>query len=59
VLSPVSAAGKVTSLVPELDGGIFTRFDLSFDAKKVVFGYKRKTEYSASTKLISTRLKGR
>ena len=42
VLSPVSADGKVTSLVPELDGGIFTRFDLSFDAKKVVFGYKRK-----------------
>jgi len=42
VLSPVAADGKVTSLVPELDGGIFTRFDLSFDAKKVVFGYKRK-----------------
>jgi hypothetical protein len=42
VLSPVSAEGKITSLVPELDGGIFTRFNLSFDAKKVVFGYKRK-----------------
>ena len=42
VLSPVSPGGKVTSLVGELDGGIFTRFDLSFDAKKVVFGYKRK-----------------
>ncbi len=38
----VSPAGQITSLVPELDGGIFTRFDLSFDAKKVVFGYKKK-----------------
>ena len=44
VLSPVSPEGKVTSLVPELDGGIFTRFDLSFDATKVVFGYKKKDE---------------
>ena len=42
VLSPVSADGKVTSLVPELDGGLFDRFDLSFDARKVVFGYKKK-----------------
>ncbi|MDP6045949.1 MAG: hypothetical protein QGG25_10100 [Phycisphaerae bacterium] len=40
VLSPVSADGKVTSLVPELDGGLFDRFDLSYDAKKVVFGYR-------------------
>ena len=44
VLSPVSPQGKVTSLVPELDGGIFTRFDLSFDAKRVVFGYKGEDE---------------
>ncbi len=42
VLSPVTAAGKVTKLVGELDGGIFSRFDLSFDAKKVIFGYKKK-----------------
>ncbi|MHC4754933.1 MAG: HzsA-related protein [Planctomycetota bacterium] len=32
--------GKVTELVPELEGGIFGRFDLSFDAKRVVFDYK-------------------
>jgi len=32
--------GKVTDLVPELEGGIFGRFDLSFDAKRVVFDYK-------------------
>ena len=33
--------GKVTELVPELNGGLFSRFDLSFDAKKIVFGYKK------------------
>jgi len=42
ILSPVAPDGKVTSLVPELDGGLFNRFDLSFDAKKVVFSYKMK-----------------
>ena len=41
ILSPVSPRGKVTPLVPELDGGLFDRFDLSFDAKKVVFGYRK------------------
>ena len=44
VLSPVSTDGKVTPLVLELDGGLFDRFDLSFDAKKVVFGYKKLDE---------------
>jgi hypothetical protein len=42
VLSPVGPGGKVTNLVSELDGGLFDRFDLSWDAKKVVFGYKKK-----------------
>ncbi|HUT93029.1 MAG TPA: hypothetical protein VMY37_26430 [Thermoguttaceae bacterium] len=32
--------GKVTELVPELAGGIFDRYDLSFDARRVTFGYK-------------------
>jgi len=41
VLSPVKPGGKVTELVPELDGGRFDRFDLSFDATKVVFAYKK------------------
>jgi len=41
VLSPVSPDGKVTKLVPELDGGVFGRFDLSFDATKVVFCYAK------------------
>ncbi len=41
VLSPVAPDGKVTPLVPELDGGLFDRFDLSFDGKRVVFGYKK------------------
>ena len=41
VLSPVKPDGKVTELVPELNGGLFGRFDLSFDAKKVLFSYKK------------------
>jgi len=41
VLSPVSPEGKVTSLVPELEGGLFGRFDLSYDAKKLIFTYKK------------------
>jgi len=44
ILSPVSPDGKVAPLVPELEGGLFDRFDLSFDAKKVVFGYKKAPE---------------
>ncbi len=35
------ADGKVTELVPSLAGGIFDRFDLSFDGLRVVFGYKK------------------
>jgi len=42
ILSPVSPEGKVTTLAGELDAGVFSRFDLSFDAKKVVFGYRAK-----------------
>ncbi len=34
-------SGAVTVLVPELDGGVFNRFDLSFDAKTVLFDYKK------------------
>ncbi len=32
--------GRVTELVPSLKDGIFGRYDLSFDGKRVVFGYK-------------------
>ena len=32
--------GTVTELVKELDGGWFGRFDLSFDARKIVFDWK-------------------
>ena len=41
ILSPVSPDGKVTKLVPELDGGTFGRFDLSFDTTRVIFCYKK------------------
>jgi hypothetical protein len=44
VLSPVTPDGKVTELVPELNGGLFSRFDLSYDAKRIVFGYKKKNK---------------
>ena len=40
VLSPVIPDGKVTELVPELCSGIIGNYDLSHDAKKVVFSYK-------------------
>ncbi len=38
------ADGKVTELVPQLEGGIFGRFDLSFDARRVTFDYKPRQE---------------
>ena len=47
VLSPVAPGGKVTQIAPQLAGGLFGRFDLSFDAKRVVFAYRKdlKTNY--------------
>jgi len=33
--------GKVTELIKELKGGVFGRFDLSYDAKKLVFAWKK------------------
>jgi len=41
ILSPVAPNGRVRELVPQFAGGLFGRFDLSFDAKKVVFAYKK------------------
>ena len=41
ILSPVAPDGRVRELVPQLAGGLFGHFDLSFDAKKVVFAYKK------------------
>ncbi|NQT15690.1 MAG: hypothetical protein HQ582_23235, partial [Planctomycetes bacterium] len=32
---------KVTDLIPEMKDGIFGRFDLHFDAKKIVFDWKK------------------
>jgi hypothetical protein len=32
--------GAVKDVVPQLTGGVFDRFDLSFDAERVVFGYR-------------------
>ncbi|MDP6523269.1 MAG: hypothetical protein QGH15_03515 [Kiritimatiellia bacterium] len=33
--------GKVTDLIPDMEGGIFGRFDLHFSAKKIVFDWKK------------------
>jgi len=44
VLSPVAPEGKVTEIAPQLAGGLFGRFDLSFDAKRVVFAYRKDTK---------------
>jgi len=33
--------GEVRELVPSLAGGVFERFDLSFDARRVVFAWKK------------------
>ena len=35
------ADGSVRELVPELEGGVFDRYDLSFDAQRIAFGYRR------------------
>ena len=47
VLSPVAPHGKVTEVAPQLGTGLFGQFDLSWDAKKVVFAYMKneKTNY--------------
>jgi hypothetical protein len=42
ILSPVVAGGTVTEVAPQLTEGLFGQFDLSFDAKKVVFAYVKK-----------------
>lgn len=36
--------GRVTELLPQLRGGITDRYDLSFDGRRVVFGYKSSPE---------------
>ena len=35
------ADGRVRQVVPQLAGGVFDRYDLSFDATRIVFGYRR------------------
>ena len=35
------ADGRVRKIVPQLEGGVFDRYDLSFDAQRIVFGYRR------------------
>jgi len=35
------ADGRVREIVPQLAGGVFDRYDLSFDARRILFGYRR------------------
>jgi len=56
VLSPVRADGKVHELVPELTGGVFGRFDLSFDATKVVFNYTKAKEDAQQYRIYEIRI---
>jgi hypothetical protein len=35
------AGGTVREIAPELAGGVFDRYDLSCDAQRIVFGYRR------------------
>jgi len=35
------ATGRGRRVVPQFEGGVFDRFDLSFDAKRIAFGYRR------------------
>ena len=37
-------SGKVTEVVKGLEGGVFGRFDLSFDAKRIVFAWKKSAQ---------------
>jgi len=51
VLSPVAphgkfADGKVTEIAPQLGGGLFGQFDLSFDARKLAFAYSKNEQTS-------------
>ena len=46
ILSPVAPEGKVTDVAPQLTEGGFAQFDLSFDAKKLVFAYAKKGSMS-------------
>lgn len=41
ILSPVAPDGKATPLAPQLADGLFGRFDLSYDARRVVFACKK------------------
>ncbi|MBN1421070.1 MAG: discoidin domain-containing protein [Planctomycetes bacterium] len=41
VLSPVAPHARVREIVPSMRDGIFGRFDLSFDGRRIVFAWKK------------------
>ncbi len=46
--------GDVRELVPELNGGVFNRFDISYDARKIVFDFKKSNEHGYRIYEINT-----
>jgi hypothetical protein len=48
--------GAVREIVPQLKGGVFERFDLSFDAKRVVFAWKASAQ--AGYRIYEVRVDG-
>ena len=54
ILSPVAPDGKIRELVPALNGGLFGRFDLSFDGKRVIFSYKKSKDQGYRLYEVST-----
>ncbi|MFA7003005.1 MAG: hypothetical protein WC429_03105, partial [Verrucomicrobiia bacterium] len=51
------ADGRVREIVPQLAGGIFDRYDLSSDARKIVFGYR--AQKPTGYRIYETGLDGR
>ncbi|MBI5684975.1 MAG: hypothetical protein HZC54_07830 [Verrucomicrobia bacterium] len=51
------ADGRARAIVPQLAGGIFDRYDLSSDARKIVFGYR--AQMPTGYRIYETGLDGR
>lgn len=48
--------GAIRELAPSLSGGVFNRFDVSYDAQKVVFGYRK--EHAQGYRIYEVKVDG-